>query len=127
MIESFLKKVNKTDNGCWQWTGIKDPNGYGRFNFDGKQSSAHRYSAKYLGNKDIENMIVCHKCDNPSCVNPDHLFVGTTQDNKDDQIKKGRQPTGPTHGMFGRKHSPETREKMSAARKLWHQNKLANA
>ena len=123
-LEKFLSKVEKLDSGCWHWSGTLDNDGYGRFNFDGKQSSAHRYSAKYLGNKHIDKMIVCHKCDNPQCVNPDHLFVGTIQDNKNDQIRKGRQPVGSNHGMFGRKHSSETIQKMSAARTQWHQKQL---
>ena len=124
LLEKFFEKVEKQQSGCWEWQGLTDNNGYGRFNFDGKQSSAHRFSAKYLGNSIIDKMIVCHKCDNPGCVNPDHLFVGTIQDNKNDQIRKGRQPAGPTHGMFNKKHSKETIEKMSAARTRWHQTQL---
>ena len=123
-LERFLSKVEKLDSGCWNWLGTLDNDGYGRFNFDSKQSSAHRFSAKYLGNNVIDKMIVCHKCDNPQCVNPDHLFVGTIQDNKNDQIRKGRQPTGSNHGMFGRKHSLETIQKMSAARQQWHQQQI---
>ncbi len=119
-IEQFKNKIDPQASGCWHYIGAHDRNGYGIFSIKGKQIGAHRFSAKYLANKTIDQLIVCHKCDNPGCVNPDHLFVGTTQDNKNDQIAKGRQPSGQTHGMFGRKHLPETIEKMRNARLDWH-------
>jgi sporulation protein YlmC with PRC-barrel domain len=91
-LEHFWNKVDKTSNpkGCWEYTGPKDRDGYGRFNFNHKIWPTHRLSASLAGH-DIENKIVCHHCDNTSCVNPSHLFVGTIQDNNLDKFKKKRQ------------------------------------
>ena len=91
-IEDFWKKVDKTSNpnGCWEWiASLNRPNGYGQFGFNDKIWKAHRFSAKYFGNMDIDNLYVCHKCDNPKCVNPDHLYVGTQFDNMKDRSAKG--------------------------------------
>ena len=74
-------------NGCWIWKNCKRPDGYGLLHVNGKLYSAHRYSI--LGEED-NPLCVLHKCDNPSCVNPDHLFLGTRMDNHLDAVKKGR-------------------------------------
>lgn len=82
--------IPEPNSGCWLWIGAHDPNGYGRI---AKRTYgtilAHRYS--YLSHKaDPGNLLVCHKCDNPACVNPDHMFLGTHKDNTQDMVKKGR-------------------------------------
>lgn len=79
---------------CHYWTGSLDDNGYGRIKFcrDGRKITyfAHRISYQ-LNNGDVpSHLSVCHKCDNPACVNPDHLWLGTLEDNLDDRNKKGR-------------------------------------
>jgi len=95
----FWAKVAKTEDGCWNWTASKRHKGYGAFCYyrdDGTlvQGRAHRYSWE-IHNGDIpDGMFVLHSCDNPACVNPDHLFLGTNQDNVDDMMRKGRNVSG---------------------------------
>jgi hypothetical protein len=87
-MDRFWNKVDKTDD-CWLWTGYKNNKGYGMFRVGDTMMLTHRWSAQTSG-LNIDNMLVCHSCDNPSCVRPDHLFVGTNQDNVDDREAKGR-------------------------------------
>jgi hypothetical protein len=89
-MNRFWNKVDKTDT-CWIYTGCLDRDGYGIY-YDQpnkKQHRAHRFSA-ILAGLDIKGKVVCHHCDNPRCVNPEHLFVGTQQDNLRDMIAKKR-------------------------------------
>lgn len=89
-IERFEKYVVPEPNsGCWLWEGGTNDGGYGAFRYRGRNFPAHRFS--YLIHKGpLKDLFVCHHCDTPECVNPDHLFLGTTQDNVDDKIRKGR-------------------------------------
>lgn len=91
-IEQLLKsKTHKTESGCWLWTGGVSSNGYGHFRWEGRDVSVHRASAHlYLG-LDIKDreLQACHKCDKKTCWNPDHLYVGTAQDNTWDHIDAG--------------------------------------
>lgn len=87
--ERFFQKVNKTES-CWLWTGALNSRGYGSFRFNGKSESAHRYSFRYFNGEIQPGMIICHKCDVPACVNPQHLWEGTHLDNNQDCIAKGR-------------------------------------
>lgn len=86
---------------CWLWFGSKDPDGYGNFKIDGKQTRANRIS--YLIHKgDFDPALyVLHTCDNPPCVNPNHLFLGTKQDNTEDMKSKGRHAGRPTPACKG--------------------------
>ena len=78
---------------CWEWTANRHAQGYGVWRYKGKQLLAHRFSAEqYIGS--IEGKVVCHHCDNPCCVNPSHLFIGTQQDNVSDMMSKGRAAFG---------------------------------
>jgi hypothetical protein len=88
----FWAKVNKTDK-CWEWTGCKTGAGYGQIRVEGKSILAHRISWEMHHGHILGNMFVLHHCDNPSCVRPDHLFVGSNVDNVQDMISKGRKVT----------------------------------
>lgn len=80
---------NATDEDCWLWTGGKTPDGYGVFKY-GPQQLAHRALWIVYKHDLTKRQHLCHKCDNPSCVNPSHLFVGTPLDNHNDKVSKGR-------------------------------------
>ncbi|SRR6266478_4076534 len=86
----LYSKVEILDNGCWRYTGGLNGRGYGNFWLDGKTCSAHVVSFELHNGPVLEGMQVCHSCDYKPCINPEHLFVGTQQDNTDDMIAKGR-------------------------------------
>lgn len=88
--ERFWAKVSKTRT-CWLWTGTRTPLGYGRINIGKRRSDyAHRLSYLWTHGEIPEGVFVLHHCDNPSCVRPDHLFLGTHKDNMKDMREKNR-------------------------------------
>jgi hypothetical protein len=91
-IERFFKFISAQShpNDCWEWLGVKSHQGYGNFTFNNHPVRAHRFSWELHGGTIPEGLLVCHHCDNPSCVNPLHLYVGTHVDNNNDTIKRGR-------------------------------------
>jgi hypothetical protein len=115
VLERFWLQVVKTD-GCWLWTGAIDSNGYGKFALPRpwRRVAAHRVSFA-LHNGELEpGKFVCHACDNPPCVRPDHLFLGTQSDNMRDMLRKGRgrnplfaKLAARTHCALGHEYSPE--------------------
>ena len=90
--EAFWLRVNKTET-CWMWTGAKIPRGYGNFLCQRKRVYAHRYSYEIHIGPITEGLFVLHRCDQPACVNPEHLFLGTHLDNMRDMRIKGRAPS----------------------------------
>jgi hypothetical protein len=100
-LERFYAKIDKTEY-CWNWTAAICQ-GYGHFRIGKEIYSASRLSYEIHVGKIPEDIYVCHTCDNPKCVNPEHLFLGTPKDNMRDKIKKGRQGRGPALGRHKRK------------------------
>ena len=127
-IKRFWSKVNKNDS-CWLWVPPKTDRGYGQFQIkqNGKFTSARAHRVSWvIRNGAIQNgLLVCHKCDVPACVNPDHLFIGTALDNNRDMIAKGRKVTTISRGeKNGRRTKPECTargESASHARLKEHQ------
>lgn len=88
-LARFHKKYAKQD-GCWLWLGGKDRDGYGMVKFCGRQFRAHRVMYEIATGPIPRGLIVMHTCDNPGCVNSQHLLTGTYKDNTQDMIRKGR-------------------------------------
>lgn len=83
--KSFWGQVHKTQD-CWIWRGSRLPSGYGKF----KKKLTHRISWELHNGPIPKGLLVCHHCDNPPCVRPDHLFLGTVKTNAQDMVRKGR-------------------------------------
>lgn len=111
--DRFWAKVRVQEDGCWEWAGGLMWDGYGAFHRDGDGSvkqRAHRISWEYSNGPIPSGMLVCHRCDNPRCVRPEHLFLGTDQDNVDDMMSKGRHASHnsrKTHCKRGHGFTPE--------------------
>lgn len=131
-IENFWSKVEKTD-GCWNWKGPINTKGYGNYNslktnglFDSRL--AHRISYYIVNGEYDRELKVCHACDNPLCVNPNHLFLGTQSDNMQDCSNKGRngQQNNP---IKGEKHGRSKLDwgKVREIRKMYAEEKISKS
>jgi hypothetical protein len=112
MEQRFWAKVNKTDGGCWEWTAVTNQHGYGHLHPPGSRTPiyAHRYSAMLHFGMFDRRLFVLHHCDNPPCVNPDHLYLGDHKDNARDMVQRGRHWTPwvtQAHCKRGHEFTPE--------------------
>lgn len=98
-VEKFFERIGcPNENGCMEWNGTVNDNGRPRFKLGGKYRDGSRLAYELQYGPIPAGMNVCHTCDNGLCCNPEHLFLGTTQDNVADRVAKGRSAAGETHG-----------------------------
>ncbi len=125
-MKSIQKYINdrifKTVGGCWVWTLSLDDNGYGRANHNMRNHKAHRLSYLAFKGQIPSDMVVCHECDVRHCVNPEHLFLGTQQENMKDMFEKGRAATG---NWFG-KGNPSKSKPIIVHGKVFDSGKVAS-
>lgn len=103
-------------NNCIVWNGPKAGSGYGVLSINKRNYYVHRLSYRMFKGRVPNNMFVCHHCDNPSCYNPEHLFLGTPKDNVTDMIKKGRARSVPKGEYKGKRSY--TKEQYAEMRRM---------
>jgi len=113
--QRFWNKVYVTAN-CWLWIGARHEFGYGWFELNGKAQTAHTIAFAECYGPIPTGMNVCHECDNPPCVRPNHLFLGTQQDNLSDMREKNRHQKGETNG-----HAKLTEQDIETIRQMYSQ------
>lgn len=108
IIARIKAKSENGNNGCIFWTGAKTSDGYGSIKINGKSVGVHRLIGKiYLGLQDGSYLMVLHKCDNPSCINSEHLYLGTQKENQKDCVERNRNPNSlKTHCLRGHEFTP---------------------
>jgi len=89
-VIKFMEKFEYSENNCWEWKACKNYGGYGVMRVNKINILATHFIWIFLHGDIPDNKIICHRCDNPGCINPSHLFLGDHNDNVQDMIKKGR-------------------------------------
>jgi hypothetical protein len=110
IVSRFLSRLvtGGTDGTCLEWTRYRHPSGYGQTFYNRKKISAHRLAWMIAHGPIPDEVLVCHRCDNPPCCNPSHLFLGDYKDNSQDMVAKGRHAgQRVTHCRRGHQYSPE--------------------
>lgn len=98
-IERFVAVLAEAKpGGCWEWRGAKTPDGYGKMKVGIVDVRAHRFAYEFFRGAIPDGLLVRHTCDNPACVNPSHLLVGTDKDNSDDKVRRTRHLRGEALG-----------------------------
>jgi hypothetical protein len=124
-MQRFWDKVNILgENDCWEWQAAFDTNGYGAFKVDGKKVNSHRF-AYILTNGEVQpGLEICHKCNNPKCVNPAHLYAGTKSQNMLDMVRAGNYKLNTYEKMRGEKSgaSKLTNDAVLEIRRLYSKN-----
>jgi hypothetical protein len=105
VADRFMRHVIRADSGCWVWKAAKDRHGYGKFSLNKRAVGAHRACYLLFRGPIPKGSYVCHSCDNPACVNPAHLWIGTATANARDRDAKDRVQHGTGH--YAAKLKPE--------------------
>jgi hypothetical protein len=114
LSDHFFAQVPQPDIGCWLWPGSITINGYGRLQFHGQTFMAHRAAYELAYGPIPRGTLVCHHCDEPRCVRPDHLFLGSSAENQADMTRKNRGRVGERNG-----HAILTAEEVTAIRQRY--------
>lgn len=111
LADRLSRKLVTTSTGCWEFTGYRMPNGYGKIGLGSREDGndlAHRVAWRLANGPIPAGMDICHRCDNPPCCNPAHLFLGTRLDNMSDMSRKGRHwNQRKTHCTRGHEFTPD--------------------